>query len=133
MVQKEVANRIIAKPGNKNYGRLSIMIQAYSSITQHFNISPNLFEPKPKVDSTMLSFRPKKINKFHLKNPKNLETITRVLFSNRRKKINKNLKKLFNNDISIIKNLNLNTDARPSELSNEVYYRIAVLYESLTS
>jgi len=133
MFQKEVADRIIAQKNTKEYSRLTVLSNWRFEIQKHFNISKNSFLPKPKVDSTMLSFRPKKINKFHLKNPKNLETITRVLFSNRRKKINKNLKKLFNNDISIIKNLNLNTDARPSELSNEVYYRIAVLYESLTS
>ena len=133
MFQKEVADRIIAQKNTKEYSRLTVLSNWRFEIQKHFNISKNSFLPKPKVDSTMLSFRPKKINKFHLKNPKNLETITRVLFSNRRKKINKNLKKLFNNDISIIKNLNLNTDARPSELSNEIYYRIAVLYESLTS
>ena len=132
MFQKEVADRILAKPHTKEYGRLSILSNWRLEIKKHFDISKNSFFPKPKVNSTLLSFKPKKNNLFNLKNPKNLEIVTRVLFSNRRKMINKNFKKLFNKNKSITKNLNLNLNARPEELNNETYYKIAMQYEKLS-
>ena len=92
MFQKEVADRIIAKTRTKEFGRLSILANWRLEIKKHFDISKNCFFPKPKINSTLLSFKPKKINTFNLKNPKNLEIVTRILFSNRRKMINKNLK-----------------------------------------
>ena len=132
MFQKEVADRIVAKPGTKQYGRLSILSNWRLEIKKHFDVSKNSFFPKPKVDSTLLSFKPKKNNLFDLKNPKSLEIVTRVLFSNRRKMINKNFKKLFNQNMSISKNLNLDLSARPEELNYETYYKIAEQYEKLS-
>ena len=131
MFQKEVADRIVAKPGTKQYGRLSILSNWRLEIKKHFDVSKNSFFPIPKINSTILSFKPKKNNLFNLKNPKNLEIVTRVLFSNRRKMINKNFMKLFNQNISISKNLNLDLSARPEELNNETYYKIAVQYDKL--
>ena len=133
MFQKEVADRILAKPYTKEYGRLSILSNWRLEIKKHFDISNNSFFPKPKINSTVLSFRPKKSNFFYLKDPKNLEIVTRILFSNRRKMINKNFNKLFNKNNLISKKLNLNLNLRPEELSNEVYYKIAVQYERLTA
>ena len=131
MFQKEVADRIIAKTNTKEFGRLSILTNWRLESKKHFNISRNCFYPKPKVNSTLLSFTPKKINKFNLKNPKNLELVTRILFSNRRKMINKNFKKLFKNKLYIAKKLNIDLTKRPGELSNETYYKIASEYERL--
>ena len=71
MFQKEVANRIIAKTNSTNYGRLSIISNWKLEIKKEFDISPHCFYPKPKINSTLLSFVPKK-NFFYLKNPKNL-------------------------------------------------------------
>ena len=79
----------------------------------------------------MLSFIPKKTGYYSLKKPKNLEKITRILFSNRRKMINKNLIKLFKKDQKIIEKLNIDLNQRPSDLSNETFYKIAVEYEKL--
>jgi len=132
MFQKEVANRILAKPHTKEYGRLSVLSNWRLEIKKHFDVSKNSFFPKPKVDSTLLSFKPRKNNPFDLKNPKSLEIVTRVLFSNRRKMINKNFKKLFNQNISISKNLNLDLSVRPEELNYEDYYKIAEQYEKLS-
>ena len=132
MFQKEVADRIIAKENTKNFGRLSILCNWRLEIKKHFNVTKNCFFPKPKVDSTILSFKPKK-SKFIIKNPKNLETITRVLFSNRRKMINKNFLLLFNKDKSIAEKLNLKLNFRPEELSYEMFYRITMMYEKLFS
>ena len=131
MFQKEVANRIVAKRNSNDFGRLSILCNWRLEIKKHFNVSKNCFYPKPKITSTVLSFKPKKNNEFNIKNPKHLETVTRVLFSNRRKMINKNFLKLFNNDKSIAKELNLKLNQRPEELSNEMFYKITMKYEEL--
>ena len=133
MFQKEVADRIIAKSKTKAYGRLAVLCNWRFEIKKHFNITKNCFFPKPKVDSTLLSFRPKKIIQFNIKNPKNLENVTRVLFSNRRKMINKNFAKLFKNSTNVAEELNLNLNNRPEQLSNEMYYKITIKYENLTN
>ena len=131
MFQKEVANRILAKKNTKDFGRLSILCNWRLNIKKHFDVSKNCFFPKPKVNSTVLSFRPKKNINFNIKNPKNLEMITRVLFANRRKMINKNFTKLFMNDKLVAKDLNLDLNQRPGELSNEMFYKIVMKYEKL--
>ena len=132
MFQKEVADRIIAKSNSKDFGRLSILCNWRLEVKKHFDVSKNCFFPKPKINSTILSFKPKIKNKYHLNNPKNLETITRVLFSNRRKKINKNFSKLFQNSLFVAKELNLDLNKRAEELNNEMFYKIAIMYEKTT-
>ena len=133
MFQKEVADRILAKTKTKDFGRLAVLCNWRLEIKKHFDISKNCFHPKPKIDSTLLSFYPKKINVVKLKNPKNLEIVTRVLFSNRRKMINKNFSKLFKNSSNVAKGLNLNLSKRPEELSCESFYKIALKYENSLS
>jgi len=131
MFQKEVADRIISKENSRNFGRLSILCNWRLEIKKHFDVSKNCFFPKPKISSTVLSFKPKKDNKFYIKNPKNLEMITRVLFSNRRKMINKNFLKLFNGNKAVADDLNLKLNLRPENLSHEMYYKITIKYEEL--
>ena len=135
MFQKEVADRILAKKQTKEFSRLTVLSNWRLEIKKHFDVSKNCFFPKPKINSTLLSFKPKKNNLFNLKNPENLEKVTRVLFSNRRKMINKNFKKLFEKKEtkeSIVKNLNIDLNKRPEELSNEMFYKIALQYERLS-
>ena len=95
MVQKEVANRIIALPGHKNYGRLSIMIQAYTSVKKHFDISPSLFEPKPKIYSSLITLKPKS----HIISNKILfNQIVKKAFQKRRKMLKNSLINFLTND-----------------------------------
>ena len=131
MFQKEVADRIVAKTHTKEFSRLTVLSNWRLEIKKHFDISKNSFFPRPKINSTLLSFTPIKNNLFNLKNPKNLEKVTRVLFSNRRKMINKNFNKLFNDKLFLVKNLNLDLSKRPEELNNETFYKIAMEYEKL--
>jgi len=133
MFQKEVSDRITAQENTKEYGRLTILCNWKMKITKHFDVSKNCFFPKPKIKSSVLSFAPKENIKFQIKNPKNLEKITRILFSNRRKIINKNFLKLFENNVSVAKELNINLKQRPGELSKETFYNIAMKYENLFS
>ena len=132
MFQKEVADRIIAKSGSKQFGRLSVLCNWRLNIKKHFNVSKNCFSPIPKVDSTVLSFKPKKFF-YKIKKPKNLEIITRLLFSNRRKMINKNFLKIFKNNRLIAQQLGIDLNKRPEELSTETFYKIAIKYEELFS
>ena len=131
MFQKEVAQRIVANKNTKEFGRLSVVSNWRMDIKKHFDISKNCFSPKPKIDSSLLSFEPKKENKFKIRNPKNLEKITRILFSNRRKIINKNFLFFFKNKSFIADELNIDLKKRPGELSNEDYYNITMKYEKL--
>ena len=73
MFQKEVADRIISKFNTRDYGRLSILANWRLKIKKIFDIKPSSFQPKPKIDSSVLYFEPKK-NFLKFKNPKNLES-----------------------------------------------------------
>ena len=108
MFQKEMAERITGKFSTSKYGRLSILTNYRLKVLNKFNVSPNCFFPKPKIDSTILYLKPNEKISNKIKNIENLEKITNILFSNKRKMINKNMKKIFNkNQLDSIKNLNL--------------------------
>jgi 16S rRNA (adenine1518-N6/adenine1519-N6)-dimethyltransferase len=130
MFQKEMAERIIGKFGTSKYGRLSIITNFRLNILNKFNISPNCFFPKPKINSTVIFFKPH--NKiYNIKDIENLEKVTNIFFSNKRKMINKNVNKIFKNfkNLELIKNLNLK--ARPQELEPQKYYEITELFEKI--
>ena len=130
MFQKEVADRIIAKINTSSYGRLSILSNWKLDIKKVMNISPNSFFPKPKIESSLLIFSPK--NKFYkIKNPKNLEMITRIFFNQRRKMIKKPFNQIFKDSSKIAKKLNIDLNLRPQNLSPDMYYKITKEYENL--
>jgi len=128
MFQKEVADRIIAKTNTKNYGRLSILSNWKFEIEKIIDIEPICFYPPPKVTSTLLVFTPKK-KIFEIKNPKNLEYVTNIFFSQRRKMIKKPLRILFRNFEDVSKNLSLQLTVRPQNLDSLTYYKICEAYE----
>ena len=130
MFQKEVADRIIAKENTSQFGRLSILINWRLNIKKVFDIGPNSFSPKPKVDSSVLHFTPK--NKFQkFKNSKNIEIVTRTFFNQRRKMIKNPLKQLFKNPKEIADKLNIDLNLRPQNLSIFQFYKIISEYENL--
>ena len=130
MFQKEVANRIIADVNTSDYGRLSILANWKLNIKKICDIKPNCFSPKPKIDSTLLFFSPKK-NFFNIQNPKNLEMITRIFFNHRRKMIKKPFNKLFNGNLKILHKLKINLNLRPQNLNFETYYNLTNEFENL--
>ncbi len=132
MFQKEVANRIIAEFNTSDYGRLSILCNWKLNIKKICDIKPNAFSPKPKVDSSLLIFYPKK--KFiKINDPKNLEKVTRIFFNQRRKMLKKPYNQLFNGNQSILKKLKIDLNLRPQNLNFETYYKLASEYEKLRS
>ena len=130
MFQKEVADRILAEFNNKNYGRISIISSWKMEIEKIKDIDPNSFFPRPKIKSSLLVFKPK--NKIYkIINPRNLEHITNVFFNQKRKMIKKPLKILFKNYDTIAKELSLDLNLRPQNLTNLTYYKICSYYEDL--
>ncbi len=132
MFQKEVADRIISKFNTKHYGRLSILANWRLKIKKIFDIKPASFQPKPKVESTVLFFEPKK-NFFKFENPRNLEKITRVFFMHRRKMIKKPYNQLFNNKKNIAHEMGIDLNLRPQNLDFDTYYNLTKKYEFLRS
>ena len=93
MFQKEVAERIVSKHNTKKYGILSVKTQLLYDVKILFNVSPNVFFPKPKVDSAVISMTRKK--NINLKCDINLlDKVIKLSFQQRRKKLKNSLKKL---------------------------------------
>ena len=132
MFQKEVAERIIAKFNTSSYGRLSILANWKLNIKKICDIKPDSFLPRPKVNSSLLFFTPKK-NFFLIKDSKNLEKITRIFFNQRRKMLKKPFNQLFNGNKNIVDKLKLNLNLRPQNLDFETYYKLTNEYENLRS
>ena len=132
MFQKEVADRIIADFNTSAYGRLSILTNWRLKIRKICDIGPECFSPRPKIDSSLLYFVPKS-NFIEVKNPKNIEIISRVFFNHRRKMLKKPFIQLFNGDKKILDKLKIDLNLRPHNLDFETYYKLAIEYENLRS
>ena len=132
MFQKEVADRIIARFNTSAYGRLSILTNWRLNINKICDISPESFSPRPKVQSTLIHFTPKK--KFaDIKDPLNLEKVTRIFFSHRRKMLKKPFNQIFNGNNDLLNKLNIDLNLRPQNLDFDTYYKLTTEYEKLRS
>ncbi|MDA7750321.1 16S rRNA (adenine(1518)-N(6)/adenine(1519)-N(6))-dimethyltransferase RsmA [Candidatus Pelagibacter sp.] len=132
MFQKEVADRIIATFNTSKYGRLSILCNWKLDIKKIIDIKPQSFSPRPKIDSSLLLFTPKK-KIFQLKNAKNLEMITRIFFSQRRKMLKKPFNQIFQSAKEVSEKFNIDLNLRPQNLEPETYFKLVKEYEDLRS
>jgi len=130
MFQKEVADRIISEFNNSKYGRLSILSSWKLNVKKIIDIKPQSFSPRPKIDSSLLLFTPKE-NFFELKDPKNLEKITRIFFSQRRKMLKKPFNQVFDNGKEVAEKFGIDLNLRPQNLEPEVYFKLVKEYEDL--
>jgi len=130
MFQKEVADRIISQYNSSNYGRLSILANWRLDIERIIDIKPHSFSPRPKVDSSLLIFSPKK-NFIKFKNPYNLEKVTRIFFNHRRKMIKKPYNQIFSKNMDILNKLNISLNLRPQNLNFDTYYKLTSEFEKL--
>jgi 16S rRNA (adenine1518-N6/adenine1519-N6)-dimethyltransferase len=130
MFQKEVAERIISEFNNSKYGRLSILSSWKLNVEKIIDIKPQSFSPRPKIDSSLLLFTPKE-NFFELKDPKNLEKITRIFFSQRRKMLKKPFNQVFDNGKKVAEKFGIDLNLRPQNLEPEVYFKLVKEYEDL--
>ena len=132
MFQKEVADRIIAKFNTSAYGRLSILANWRLNINKICDIFPESFSPRPKIQSTLIHFTPKK-NFADIKDPLNLEKVTRIFFSHRRKMLKKPFNQIFNGNNDLLNKLNIDLNLRPQNLDFDTYYKLTIEYEKLRS
>lgn len=123
MLQKEVVNRLVAKAGEKNYGRLSIMVQYYCDTEHLFAVPPECFDPRPKVDSAIVRLQPHKTLPYVADNIAHLSHLVNLAFQQRRKTLRNTLKQLVDNDT--INSLTIDTTLRPENLSVEDYVNLS--------
>ena len=122
MFQKEVAQRITAKPGEQAYGRLAVITQWQCETKMLFDIPPQAFVPPPKVFSTLMQITPR-IAPIAPANKTELEDVTRTLFGQRRKMLRSSIRPLKLNNI--LEKLNLNGSERPENLTIQQFCEIA--------
>ncbi len=125
MIQKEVAQRFMAKPNSKAYGSLSIYLQYNFDISKICDVSKNCFEPKPNVDSTVIVLKKKK-NKSKVINEEQFYKLIKDSFRQKRKNLRNNLKE-YNCDLieEILKSFNKDLSRRAEEITIEEFIEIS--------
>jgi 16S rRNA (adenine1518-N6/adenine1519-N6)-dimethyltransferase len=100
MIQKEMADRIVAKPGTKTYGALGVMIQSYADVTTVCKVGPGSFVPPPKVDSTVLRMVPLPGGRprHDIGDEKHYSEVVHAAFGQRRKTLRNALRALFEDE-----------------------------------
>ncbi len=125
MLQKEVVDRITAQPGNKTYGRLSVMVQYHCDTEYLFYVGPEAFSPPPKVDSAVLRLQPWQQKPYQANDIKLFSQVVTQAFSMRRKTLRNTLKKLLT--IEQIEAVGIDTGLRPENLSVKDYVALSNL------
>lgn len=120
MFQKEVADRIVASPNDKAYGRLSVLCQWLCSVKMAYILPPEAFTPPPKVKSAIVVFRPRGLQENDI-DFNALERVTEAAFGQRRKMIRSSLKHY----MGAITALGLDPTARAETLSVQNYIDLA--------
>ncbi|MFA6812565.1 MAG: 16S rRNA (adenine(1518)-N(6)/adenine(1519)-N(6))-dimethyltransferase RsmA [Bacteroidaceae bacterium] len=114
MIQKEVAERIASKPGNKAYGILSILIQAWYDVEYLFTVDSIEFNPPPKVQSAVIRMTRNKKKKMEC-DEKLFKQVVKTTFNQRRKTLRNSIKPILGNECPLTKNELFNK--RPEQLS----------------
>ena len=131
MLQKEVVERLVAPPNEKAYGRLGIMVQYFCDVEYLIDVPPSAFNPPPKVDSAVVRLTPHKSIAHPAQDTKQLESVLRQAFNQRRKTIRNNLKTLLSTEQ--IESLEINPGARPENLPLSDYINISNLLSNINS
>ncbi|MFN2268148.1 MAG: 16S rRNA (adenine(1518)-N(6)/adenine(1519)-N(6))-dimethyltransferase RsmA [Desulfonatronovibrio sp.] len=127
MVQKEVGQRIVASPGSKAYGGLSVWVQSHVRPELLFTVSSKVFRPKPKVDSAVLGYYPLLHGK-KIFSGSSLNQTIRLMFQNRRKQVGNILKSHWNDEInSFFEERSLDSRIRPENLSPDDFQELSSL------
>ncbi len=123
MLQKEVVDRMAAAPGNRDYGRLSVMIQYHCKVDPLFRVKPGAFTPAPKVDSAIVRLTPWQHPPVQVDDLASLALLVRAAFSQRRKTLRNTLKKLLPTES--IEAANADPGARPETITLKQYAALA--------
>lgn len=124
MVQREVADRLSAEVSTKFYGRTSVLVQLHSDVKKIFDVSPDNFYPKPKVNSSIIELSPKSNLNF---NYENIDKLLKICFAQRRKKLKNNLSKISHSNLSKIINCGVDLNLRPQNISIDNYLMMSKL------
>ena len=125
MIQKEVADRLSAKPGSREYGSITVFLNYYFNIKKEFEVSRNLFTPKPNVDSTVISLS-KKEDKMNVKNREVFFKLIRDSFKFKRKTLRNNLKGYDLDKVAkVLEKYNLDLMVRAENLPLQVFVDIS--------
>ncbi|GAA3632949.1 16S rRNA (adenine(1518)-N(6)/adenine(1519)-N(6)) -dimethyltransferase RsmA [Lactobacillus hamsteri] len=127
MMQKEVAERLEAKPGSKAYGPLTIAVQTRMNVELALQVNHESFMPRPKVDSSVIVLTPL-VDKYDIDDYKHFNHVIKMCFSQRRKTLNNNLKTLVpdkNDRENLIKSLGVDVRVRPEDLTISQFIDIA--------
>lgn len=128
MLQKEVAERIIARPEDKHYGRLSVMMQYYCDSDYLFDVPPGCFSPPPRVDSAVIRLQPHATPPVQVEDVSLLSLVVQTAFNQRRKTIHNSLKKILDN--THIESLGIDPGARAETLSLTDFAKLTTLVSS---
>ncbi len=123
MLQKEVVNRMVAGPGSKAFGRLSVMTQYYCHAIPVIEVPPHCFKPAPKVDSAVVRLIPKDPSQRTAKSTKLLNTVCLEAFNQRRKTLRNSLSNLLTEEQ--LRNLGIDPTLRAENLSLNQFIEIA--------
>lgn len=123
MLQKEVVDRMASKSGEKSYGRLSVMVQYFCKVENLFDVSPQCFNPQPKVNSAIVRLTPYQQVPFPARDHKLLSRLVNTAFQQRRKTLRNSLKQLL--PVEAIESLNIDTSVRPENISVEQYVALS--------
>ena len=124
MLQKEVVDRMVAEPGSRQYGRLSVMAAFHCEMVRLFNVAPGAFRPPPKVDSAVVRLVPKALTDDDLALLPTFAEVTRRAFGQRRKTLRNSLKGLF--DATQIEAAGIDPGARAETLGMEQFRELAL-------
>jgi 16S rRNA (adenine1518-N6/adenine1519-N6)-dimethyltransferase len=128
MFQKEVAERIVAKPGGKDYGRLSVLCQYRCEVKKLFDVNRSAFTPAPKVTSSIVQLVPKAAAACNIGM---LEKVTASAFGQRRKMLRSSLKAAFDNPEAVLRELGINPELRAEQLAVSGFVLLAKALQSL--
>ncbi|MBP7709922.1 MAG: 16S rRNA (adenine(1518)-N(6)/adenine(1519)-N(6))-dimethyltransferase RsmA [Rickettsiales bacterium] len=124
MLQKEVVDRITAKPNTNHYGRLAVMVNFLCETKMVFKVSPSVFTPPPKVTSAIVEIIPREKPLADVDFEK-LGRVVAAAFNQRRKMIKSGLKSVFENPEEVLKEVGIKPDLRPENLTIEEFCRLA--------
>jgi 16S rRNA (adenine1518-N6/adenine1519-N6)-dimethyltransferase len=126
MIQREVGERIAAKPGGKDYGSLSVLLQTYMEVTIGLRVPSDAFWPKPKVESVVIKLIPLDRPRIKITHEKLFNKVVRAAFSTRRKILGNALSSIFPKDKlnAILNSSGIDRTRRAETLSIEEFARI---------
>lgn len=129
MLQKEVVDRMVAEPGSKVYGRLSVMLQYRYRMQKMFDVPPGAFTPAPKVTSSIVRMIPKKVEDLLPVDMERFSAIVAAAFNQRRKTLRNAVSKLLTEDD--IRAAGVDPTARAESLDVEAFVRLANIKSSV--